>query len=182
MAVKKTTKKSEAEIKSRRTKETNIICIILIYIVGIAAVGVGAYAFTEKGFVENRLTKVATKYANMTSTNGKTLPFINAELDEKVCKNVGGKVTCVKNVSDTSVVKGFTILISETYDLDGDQKKNIATTLTINGSVVTVAAGFEVDTIEGKNINGKDYALINIVNGDDSRALLIDSIGRNAVN
>lgn len=182
MAEKKTAKKTVAEKRSRRVTETNIICIILIYIVGIAAVGVGAYAFTEKGFVENRLGKIAKKYADAANNDGKFIPYIDAKLDENVCKTVDNKVTCVKNISDTSKAKGFTLLLSETYDVDETDKKNIATTLTVNGTVVTIDAGYEVDTIESKNINGKNLILVNIVKGDSTKALLLDTIGRNAAN
>lgn len=183
MAVKKTTKKNEEVTKARRVKETNIICIILIYIVGIAAVGVGAYAFTEKGFVENRLSTYARKYAESFNGSAKTFPYIDGALDESVCKNVENKVTCVKNISDSKLAKGYVLLLTETYDVDGDAKKNIAATLTVNGTVVTIDAGYEVDSIEPKNINGKNLILVNTVNKDgNTKALLLDSIGRNAAN
>ncbi len=182
MANKKTTK-TDTESKRNRTRETNVICIILIYIVGIAAVGVGAYAFTEKGFVENRLNKIASRYATLKSSTGKTLSFIDAELDDNVCKNVDNKVTCVKNISDSKIAKGYVLLLNETYELDKDAKKNVAATLTVNGTVVTIDPGYEVDTIEGKTINGKSLILVNLVNSNgDAKSLLLDSIGRNAAN
>jgi len=183
MAVKKSKDNKEKQEKTSRIRETNIICIILIYIVGIAAVGVGAYAFTEKGFVETRLNKIAVKYANLATKQGKTVPLIDATLEENVCKNVNNKVTCVKNISDSKIAKGYVLLVTETYDVDGDNKKNIAVSLTVNGVNVNIEPGYEIDTIEGKSINGKNLILVNIVNNSgEKKSLLLDSIGRSAVN
>ena len=56
------------------------------------------------------------------------------------------------------------------------------TTLTVNGSVVIIESGYEIDYIEPKNINGKNMILVHIVKRDSTKAILVDSLGRNAVN
>ena len=54
--------------------------------------------------------------------------------------------------------------------------------VTVNGTVVAIEAGYEVDYIEPKTINGKNMIIVNIVKDDSTKAILIDSLGRNAAN
>jgi hypothetical protein len=177
MAEKKT--KKEEVAKNKRVREISVISIILIYILGIAAIGVSAYAFTEKGFVEARLGKVSSKLASKLDGGiSKEIRFIDATLEDKVCTNSNGNVKCVKNVSDSSIIKGYTLLVTETYNLSGEHKSNIASTLTVNGSVVNATAGYEFDTFEAKKFGGNTFVVANLVNqSGDTYSLVINSQG-----
>ena len=176
MAEKKT--KKTTETKSKRVREISIISIVLIYILAIAAIGVSAYAFTEKGFVENRLGKLSSKLVDKIQQTPNEIKFIDATLDDKVCTDTDGTVKCVKNISDVSVAKGYAILVTETYTLNGELKTNIASTLTVNGTVITANAGYEVDTIEAKKFSGNTFIIANFVNqGNETYSLVINSQG-----
>ena len=177
MAEKKKTKKDEVA-SQKRVREISIIAIILIYIVGIAAIGLSAYAFAEQGFVETRLGKISEKLGKASNNSQKTINFIDASLEEKVCTNTDGAYKCVKNISDTSIVKGYTLLLTETYGLKDGKKTNIASTLTVNGSVINATEGYEFDTIEPKKFGGNTYIVANLYNqSGDTYSLVINSSG-----
>lgn len=171
-------KKNEEITKTRKIREISIIAIIIIYIIGIATIGVSAYAFAEQGFIENKLGKVSAKFAKEINNSPKSIDFIDATLDEKVCKNTDGFIKCVKNISDSSIIKGYTLLLTETYGLAGEKKTNISSTLTVNGKIVNAEEGYEFDTFEAKKFGGNTYVVANLVNqSGDSYSLVINSAG-----
>ena len=175
---KKETKKDEVLVKTKKMREISIIAIILIYIVGIASVGLSAYALAEQGFVENKLGKVSKRFASEVSKSPKSISFIDAALEDNVCTNTNGSVKCIKNISDSSIIKGYTLLVTENYGLEGDKKVNIASTLTVNGAVITAEAGYEFDTIEAKKFGGNTYVVANLYNqSGDTYSLVINSVG-----
>lgn len=181
MAEKKTTKKTEVG-KTKRVREISIITVIIIYVISIASVGISAYAYTEKGFVENRLSKMAKKFANNIVKEEKSIPFINAALEDNVCENTNGSFKCKKNISDSKTIKGYTFLVTESYTKDGDSKKNILSTITVNGTLYTAENGYEIDTVEGKKIGNNTYAIVNLVNNDgDVYSVVFDQYGRTVI-
>ncbi len=181
MAEKKTTKKTEVG-RERKVREISIITVIIIYIIGIAAVGVSAYAYTEKGFVENRLSKLASKLGESVNSSEKTIKFIDAALEDNVCENDNGTYRCKKNISDSNVIKGYTFLVTESYTKEDEAKKNIISTITINGTLYTADNGYEIDTVEGKKIGNNTYAIVNFVNVDgDAYSVVFDTYGRTVI-
>ncbi len=174
----KETKKNEVLVKTKRMREISIISIIIIYIVGIAAIGLSAYAFAEQGFIENKLGKVSAKFAKEVNSSSKSISFIDASLDDNVCTNTNGSVRCRKNISDSSIIKGYILYLTESYGLEGDKKVNIESELTVNGTVIHAEHGYEFDTLEAKKFGGNTYVVANLYNqSGDSYSVVINSVG-----
>ena len=76
------------------------------------------------------------------------------------------------------IIKGYTLLLTETYGLKDGKKTNIASTLTVNGSVINATEGYEFDTIEPKKFGGNTYIVANLYNqSGDTYSLVINSSG-----
>lgn len=164
---------------STKYKELSIIAIILIYIIGLAAVGVGAYAITENSVLENRISKYAKKYANIVETSDKNIYFIDASMNDSVCNNINGSVTCKKNVSDSTIIKGYSLYIVEKYNLVDDKKTDIESNITVNGNIITAEAGYEFDTIESKVFGNNTDIIISLSNeSGDKYSIVVDSNGK----